>query len=105
MQIQRYLQMLAPAGEFRQTIFLALYRALCHGNATRRAKNFGDICGFEFNVCVMFFCDGDKTLMPKVSPGRSGSHEIFNSLAHGSIFLLNFLMQTVSGNDLGKRLS
>ena len=97
--------MLAPAGKFRETIFLTLYRALRNRYATGRAKNFGDICGFEFNFRVVLLGDGDKALMPEVSPGRSGGHEIFDSLAHGSLFLFNFSMQTVSENDLGKRLS
>jgi hypothetical protein len=43
--------------------------------------------------------------MSEVSPGRSRGHEVFDGLAHGSFFHFNFSMQTVLGNDLGKRLS
>jgi hypothetical protein len=53
----------------------------------------------------MFFSDSDKALMAEVGPRRGGGHEIFNSLAHGSLFLFNFLMKTILGNDLGKELS
>ena len=92
--------MLAPASEFRQTIFLPLYGALCHWDATGSTEDFGDIRGFEFNVCMMFFGDGDKALVAKVSPGRGGGHEVFDGLAHVSLFLFNFLMKTIFGNDL-----
>jgi hypothetical protein len=98
MQIQWYLQMLAPACEFCETIFLPLYRSLCNGNATGSAEDFGDISGFEFNFRVVFLGDGDKALMSEVSPGRSRGHEVFDGLAHGSLFLLNFLMTTVFEN-------